>query len=234
MARKVRKAQLEEIEVLHRIGWLSNCPAEIQAAMFDIATVIRLESDATVYRLGAEPGGFFGIEAGCVAFEAAQSSRAPQKGLIFHPGCWFGEITLTGQRIRLVGARTTRPSTLVSIERHRFLALAARQPEVWRYVAELTAGNLARVVGLAEDLMLRDSRQRLAATLVRLAGLREAFPPNPPVIDATQSEIAAIANLSRSMASPLLHELVRDRLIELNRSTILIRDPPGLVARSSQ
>lgn len=231
--KSVKTVRKEEIEVLRRIGWLSNCPAEVQAAIFDIATVLRLESDATVYQLGAEPGGFFGIEAGCVAFEAAQSSRAPQKGLILHAGCWFGEVTLTGQRIRLVGARTTRPSTLVSIERRRFLALAARQPEVWRYVADLMAANLARVVGLAEDLMLRDSRQRLAAILVRLAGLREAFPPNPPVIDATQSEIAAIANLSRSMASPLLHELEGDGLIELSRSMILIKNPAGLVGRTS-
>jgi CRP-like cAMP-binding protein len=224
--KSVKAVRKEEIEVLRRIGWLSNCPAEVQAAIFDIATVLRLESDATVYQLGAEPGGFFGIEAGCVAFEAAQSSRAPQKGLIFHAGCWFGEVSLTGQRIRLVRARTTRPSTLVSIERRRFLALAARQPEVWRYVADLMAANLARVVGLAEDLMLRDSRQRLA-------GLREAFPPNPPVIDATQSEIAAIANLSRSMASPLLHELEGDGLIELSRSMILIKNPAGLVGRTS-
>jgi hypothetical protein len=51
----------EEIDVLRRIGWLSNCPAKIQAAILDIATVLRLEANAPVYQLGAKPGGFFGI-----------------------------------------------------------------------------------------------------------------------------------------------------------------------------
>ena len=80
--------------MLRSIGWLSNCPAEIQSAMYDIATVLRLEADVTVYELGGEPGGFFGIEAGCVAFEAGLSSSAPQKGLLLHAGCWFGEVVL--------------------------------------------------------------------------------------------------------------------------------------------
>ena len=219
----------EKIAVLRRIGWLARCPDDIRDALLDACRISRLDAGAPVFHINDPAGGLFGIESGCIAFEAAQSDRPPQMGLLLHPGCWFGEGTLSGRPTRLVGPRATRPTILAAVELKRFRTLAAGRPEIWRYVAELATENTARVIGLAEDLMLRGSRARLAAILVRLAGLRESSPPSPPVIDATQAEIAAVANLSRSMVSVLLHELERSGFIELGRSSISIADPSGLL-----
>lgn len=229
----MRSLRRDDIAVLNRIGWLSTCPDDIRSALLDIASVLRLEPGAPVFHVGDRPGAFYGIETGCIAFEAAQTDRPPQMGFLLHVGCWFGEGTLSGRHTRLVGARATRPTTLVSVDLAGFRSLAARQPEVWRCVAELATENTSRVIGLAEDLMLRGSSERLTALLVRLAGLREAAPPNPAVIDATQAEIAAVANLSRSTVSSLLHDLERDGLIELGRSTIRVLKPSDLIHRTA-
>ena len=79
------------------------------------------------------------------------------------------------------------------------------------------------------DYQLRGSRDRLAAILVRLAGLRNDDPPDPPVIDATQAEIAAIANLSRSVVSDLLPKMEREGLVSLGRASVKILDADRLL-----
>lgn len=210
-------------------GWLSRLSPERQAALLDTARIVQLDAGALLYNLGDPPGGMFGLVAGCVAAEAAQSDRPPQKGLLLHAVAWFGEGPLVGQPSRVVGIRATRPCTILSIEASAMHAIVRRDPEVWRDIARLAVENQLRVIGLAEDLMLRGSRERLAAILVRLAGLRDPEPPDQATVDATQTEIAAIANLSRSVVSDLLPKMERAGFVTLGRASVTIRDPAGLL-----
>jgi DNA-binding transcriptional regulator LsrR (DeoR family) len=54
--------------------------------------------------------------------------------------------------------------------------------------------------------------------------------PGPAIIDATQAEVADIANLSRSVVSRFLQELDREGLVRLGRATIEIPEPQRLLA----
>jgi CRP-like cAMP-binding protein len=211
-----------------RVGWLSRIPAPLRSALFDVARIRRYAADEVLFAIGDQPGGLYGLEAGSLALEAAQSDSAPQKGYLVHPGVWFGEGPVAGLEARMLGAWATRPSTVVTIEIAAFRRIAARTPELWRHLALLAIENSGRIIGLAQDLMLRGSRERLAALLARMAGLREAHPPIPPIIDATQSEIAAIANLSRAVVSRLLLEMERDGVVRLRRAGVEVLDAERL------
>jgi hypothetical protein len=129
----------------------------------------------------------------------------------------------------IVGAWATRPSKVLCIEIAAFRRVAARDPELWRHLVLLGLHNQRRLIGLAQDLMLRRSRQRLAALLARLAGLREDHPPADPAVDATQGEIGAIANLSRGVVSRLLLEMEEEGLVRLRRASVEILDPDRLL-----
>ena len=214
----------EAIAIVRRVGWFSRLPDQLQSELLDVARPFRLEPGETVFRVEGPPGGMFGICSGCMAVEAAQSDRPPQKGLLLHPGVWIGEGVIAGRNSRLVGVRATRPSVLLAIDMSGFGRVAARHPDLWRHLALLAVENQARSIGLAEDLMLRGSRTRLAALLLRLAGLREDHPPDPATIDATQSEIAAIANLARSVVSTWLLKMERDGAVHLKRAAVEILD----------
>lgn len=195
----------------------------------DAARLRAIEADAPVFRMDDPAGGLFGVASGCVATEVARSSGLPQRGLLLHPGAWFGEGVIAGRPTRLVGARAAVDSALLCIELAAFRRVAARHPEVWRHVALLAVQNLDRTIGLAEDLLRRGSRERLAAILVRLAGLRDDPPAEDPVIHATQQEIAHITNLSRSVVSTLLPKMEREGLIALGRGRIRMLDADRLV-----
>lgn len=118
---------------------------------------------------------------------------------------------------------------MLAIEIAAFRRVAARTPDLWRHLALLALENAGRAIGLAQDLMLRGSRERLAALLARLAGLRDAHPPSSPIVDATQSELAAIANLSRSVVSALLLDMERDGVVRLRRAGVEIVDAERLL-----
>lgn len=213
---------------LEERGWLSELPGPMRSALLDVSRLRLYRAGDRVYNLDDPPSGFYGLEEGCLALEAAESGD-PQKGFLIHPGTWIGEGPVAGREARLVGAWATRPSKVLSIEIAAFRRVAARTPELWRHLVLLGLHNQRRLIGLAQDLMLRGSRQRLAALLTRLAGLREDHPPADPVVDATQGEIGAIANLSRGVVSRLLLEMEGEGLLRLRRASVEILDPDRLL-----
>jgi len=214
---------------LEETGWLSELPSPLRAALLDASRLKRYGAGDRVYGLGDPPGGLYGLEEGCLALEAAQSDTPPEKGFLIHPGTWIGEGPVAGLEARITGAWATRPSKVLSIEIAGFRRVAARDPDIWRHLVLLALQNSMRVIGLAQDLMLRGSRQRLAALLARLGGLRNDHRPVPAVVDATQVEIAAIANLSRGVVSRLLLEMEQEGLVQLRRASVEILDPERLL-----
>lgn len=214
---------------LEDTGWLSELPPPLRAALLDVSRLKHFGAGDKVYGLGDPPGGLYGLEEGCLALEAAQSGSPPQKSYLIHPGTWIGEGPVAGLEARITGAWATRPSKVLSIEISGFRRVAARDPELWRHLVLLALQNNMRVIGLAQDLMLRGSRQRLAALLARLGGLRDDHRQVPAVVDATQGEIAAIANLSRGVVSRLLLEMEQEGLLQLRRAGVEILDPDRLL-----
>jgi CRP-like cAMP-binding protein len=214
---------------LEETGWLSELPPPLRAALLDVSRLKRYSAGDRVYGLGDPPGGLYGLEEGCLGLEAAQSDSPPQKGFLVHPGTWIGEGPVAGLQARITGAWATRPTKVLSIEIAGFRRVAGRDPDLWRHLVLLALQNNMRVMGLAQDLMLRGSRQRLAALLARLGGLRDARRPVSAVVDATQGEIAAIANLSRGVVSRLLLEMEQDGLVRLRRASVEILEPDRLL-----
>ncbi len=214
---------------LEETGWLSELPLPLRSGLLEISRLKRYRAGDWVYGLGDPPGGLYGLEEGCLALEAAQSDSPPQKSYLIHPGTWIGEGPVAGLEARITGAWATRPSKVLSIEIAGFRRVAAREPDLWRHLVLLALQNMTRGMGLAQDLMLRGSRQRLAALLARLGGLRDDHRPIPAAVDATQGEIGAIANLSRGVVSRLLLEMEQEGLVHIRRASVEILDPDRLL-----
>lgn len=130
---------------------------------------------------------------------------------------------------RYVGVYATRESTILQVDDMDVRRIAAVHAELWRYLALLTLENHYRTMALAHDLMIRGGRRRLVALLARMAGLRDEVVPDRLVIDATQSEIADIVNLARSVVSSFLKELERDGILRLNWSSVEVLRPDRLL-----
>ncbi len=220
----------EAVSFARSAGWASRLPPALQESLLAAARLRTLPAGSRLYAIGDSLGPIYFLARGCLAAEVSPSANPPMKSMLLYPGAWLGE-GITASTDRRVGVWATRKSAVLSVDAGDFRRVATRDPELWRHLALLALENHYRTMGLAHDLMIRGGRRRLSAILARLAGLRDEVVPDPLVIDATQAEIAEMANLARSVVSSFLQEMERDGILRLSWGAIEVLSPRVLLGR---
>jgi CRP-like cAMP-binding protein len=203
----------------------------MQEAVLD-AAIIRTASQGTEFvRREEVRGGLFAIARG--AAEICFPSGHPDTRAIHmvHAGFWGGYKCLIGQpRFLSLTARSDVLWALVpisSLER-----ILAANPAWWRFVLLMADGMIDTLTAAYSDSTRQDSHVRACATLLRLAGCRDEDPPGdiPPEVRLSQSDVAAVAVMSRNTFNGIVGELLQLGLIELGYRSIRLLDPAALRA----
>jgi CRP-like cAMP-binding protein len=151
---------------------------------------------------------------------------------IGHPGSWFGYVGMfTGGELPMgVTARTD--VMLAGLGQLQLEQLIAEHPEWWRHIGLLGVlyGNAA--INVAADLLIRDTRRRCAASLLRIADCRFESPADAEPVEAplSQDELAALSNMSRTTISTIRRDLENDGLIKLGYRSVPVIHPARLRA----
>ena len=169
---------------------------------------------------------------GTVTLTTALSVPDTPLTTISHPGLWFGYVPLLAND-KLVTSIMARCDVMVgTITPSDLEALLSTNPPWWRHVGTLGIlyGNLA--ANIAADMMIRDSRRRCVASLLRLGNCRATDPDVAWPIEApmTQEELAANANLSRTSVASILRDLEDQKLIRLGYRSVILDKPDVLRA----
>ncbi len=175
-----------------------------------------------------DPGGMWGLAEGALSVEFAPGTRDPQMGYILLPPVWVGEGGVISGVRRMVGFSTTRRSILLHLPIHQFVNISRDEPLIWRWVSKAQNRNFERTLGMVDALMVRNSDARVAAVLSKLGGRLGIHADAPRVLDVTQTQLAAIANVSRTVLNPVLKKLESKGAIELGFGTITVADPAAL------
>lgn len=216
--------------VLATTGWLTLVPEGFRQQVLARSTLREFRRGDAIYRLGDEPGGIWGIVSGGLAVEVAPAERGPYFAHFARPGAWFGEAAIITRMPRRVGLRATRPSLLACLPLHQFEAIAAADPLAWRWLSVLSVMHTDLAISVGDDLMIRDPRCRTVALLLRMAGCRAGETGPDFEVDASQSDLASIVNLSRNAVGTILIELEASGMIETGYRRIRIRDATALRA----
>ena len=154
------------------------------------------------------PGNLFfaGIARG--AFSAIPAVGAPDAPVMHIGGApfWFGTNPLLGGMARTMSVVAQSPCLVARVPQHVVAALLAENPERWRFITQLATEILNTALLVASDLLMRDSRRRCIAVLLRVAGCRTGNAVTGTA-EMTQDELAAMANLSRQTIGPILRAL---------------------------
>lgn len=107
-----------------------------------------------------------------------------------------------------------------------------RHPADWEAVAHGISDLLLMGAGAHADLLIESSRNRVAATLLRLGGNRHRRYPQcvPRLFECTQDELARATGLSRNTAGLHLRTLERQGHIGIGYGQIAILNPQALAA----
>ena len=210
-----------------RSGWLRRAPDPLAEQILAAGTWRTFADREIVYGLGAEEQSIWGIDSGCIRMHLTFNEAEPRFCHVAGPGSWFGELAFVTGLPRPFEMEAASASRLLRFGRQDVDRIATARPEIWFEIARLAALNEAQAIGSADDLMLRDTRKRLAALLLRLAAQRNAFQGTTPidVIPATQGEIADACGLSRSVAASAMAAFVASGAIKTEYGRIRILQP---------
>ena len=129
-------------------------------------------------------------------------------------------------------ASATEDAEIAFISRRDFHAYCLEHPEVALKVLAQVGARLRRLVGIIEELSFTTIRQRLIATLVKLAqsegkktdrGIEFQLP-------STHQELASQLGTVRELISRNLMRLQAEGLLEVDARHIVVRDIKGLTA----
>jgi CRP/FNR family cyclic AMP-dependent transcriptional regulator len=213
-------------------GWLARTPPVIRDAVLKRCTLCDVAPDERVCEIGKPPSGIWGVVSGGFALEFATDEQGPHFAHIFRPGTWFGECEVFEQRAQFVTVVATRPSRCLRLSPVALDAVARDHPLLWRYVAILAGAHVADALGALSDSTIRETDARLAAILLRLAGVRlhEQLSDPEPELDLTQNDLALLANVSRATIHETLTRMESAGLIARSYGHLRILDTAGLRA----
>lgn len=227
--------------LLRQCGWLAATPVEFQDEVLRNANFYEFDKGKWIYRPGDAGDGLWGVVEGGLHVIFTHGVHGTRAGVFASTGFWTGEGSMLAREPRTIGLRTTRATQMVHLPGRAFLSIAAQLPDAWRWVGLLTFFHMVGALGLREDLCLRDPEARVLASLHRMLSphwggpaIAEDIKNTPVTIDISQSELAELCNVSRSLLASLLAALKKDGLIEPGYGTITVLQPTRLEDRLSE
>lgn len=218
-----------DIEALQSGDWLRSQPEVFRNALIEAAVWREIKAGTTINHGGDAVGGMWGVARGQVDMSSALSTADSPIADIHLPGRWGGTGPIFGKPRAADG--TVRVASLIAfVPLPRLQVLLHQNPEWWQCLGQLAIEYAYRYGGATGDLLIRDSRLRCIAVLLRLADCRHHDPLRPPNIFLSQIDFAAAVNMARHTAGEVLRQLRAAGHIELGYCSVTIRDAAALRA----
>ena len=159
------------------------------------------------------------IESGAV--KVSVTSMTGKEGVValLGAGDFLGEDCLAGQPSYRASAAAITPSMIVGVDKRHMLRLLREQHAMSdRFIAHLLVRNMRSEEHLADHLF-NSGQQRLARTLLLLAGYGKPSPPDHVLLlRISQETLAAIVGTTRSRINIFLRQFKKRGFIEYRRA----------------
>lgn len=210
-------------------GWLANQPPDFQAALLARATLVAFRAGEPVFHVQDRPGGIYGIADGAIAVLVATERRTPRLAHVLRCGIWFGHGPLFGGGTRKLGFRAMEFASTMHVPLQALDDLAQASIPGARALGSLANSNMDVAIAAVTDLLIPRAEQRIAATLLRVAGVAAgAGQGDPRGCRMTQADLAEMANASRQVVNQTLAGFASRGWVGLGYQRITILDAQAL------
>jgi CRP/FNR family transcriptional regulator len=144
----------------------SGLPANDLETISSFAKLVRVDKGGYLFREGDAALGFYLVQTGAINVHRVSKTGREQVIHVFRPGETFAEATLATPTGYPADARAVQNSTVILIPKREFLDLLARRPDLSLRMLAAMSLHLRVLVGLVEDLQLKDVETRLANWLL--------------------------------------------------------------------
>jgi CRP/FNR family transcriptional regulator, cyclic AMP receptor protein len=191
-------------------------PAEISTALLARGRTMRLDAGQTLFVAGDPGDGCYSVAEGLLKVSIVSPNGGERILAILGPGAVVGELSILDDSPRSAAVIAVRETRLQFVSRAAFDFVARDHPEVFRHLAILLARRLRDIDDTLAATGFMSLKGRVARALI---GLAEAFGKDVGAgrilirQKLNQSDIAAMAGISRENVSRILQDWMRRALV---------------------
>ena len=172
---------------------------------------------------GAHARTLFFVVAGVVKLFKTSSEGKEQILSLMRPGESFNDVPMFDMGPAPANAQALGPVILYGIQREDLDNMLIQFPGLSQNIIHILARRIRYLISLVEELSFRSVVSRVAKILIENIG-----DPSQSGAKLTQRDMAAMAGTAREVVSRSLRYLEDEKLIEIRRHQIAIRDKKGL------
>jgi CRP-like cAMP-binding protein len=212
-----------------RLGILAGAPTDLRRLVEDLATRVRYEAGATLFRQGDEGEAFYLVREGEIEISVLSPTGRRLALDVMRTGDVLGEIALFGGS-RTATAIALKPSVLDEVRRSDVLAAIRARPELALQFVDLLCERLRTVSAKLEERAFMALPARVASRLIHLDRKIGDGGGGVPI---SQADLADFVGATREGVAKVLAEWRGLGLVSLSRGTVRIVNRPALVAVAS-
>ena len=203
-------------------------PASDISAITAFVVSKRLAKGDYLFREGSPSEGFYVVQTGGINVHRVNAAGKEQVIHLFLPVESFAEATLATDGGYPADARATEATTVLLVPKRDFIALLRGRPELALRMLGSMSQHLRVLVGLLDDLTLKDMESRLANWLLKRCP--RPLPDKPVVLqlDRTKRVLAAEMGATSETLSRTLAKFRDEKLLTVKGNSITLTRPRAL------
>src|SRR3984893_3549391 len=213
---------------LRRCSLFSELPAQDLQYIASFVVQKRLGEGECLVREGASFEGFYGVDPGALSVPVVNASGKMQVIHIFRAGESFAEAALAENTGYPADARALEQTSVLLVPKAPFLELLQKRSELALRMLGSMSRHLQALVGLIDDLTLKDVQTRLVCWLLKRCGKPLGDKAAIVELDRTKGVLAAEFGTTNETLSRTFAELRNLKLVVVNGRTITILNPRKL------
>lgn len=228
--------QLAELKQAAIINTMRSCQLFSGLASADLKNVAaitllkQLKKGDYLFREGEPSRGFYIVQQGAINVHRVGTSGKEQVIHVFRPGESFAEATLATETGYPADARALEPSQVLLVQKQEFIGLLRRHPELALRMLGSMSQHLRVLVGLLDDLTLKDVETRLANWLVKRCPRPDDDKPVEIELTMTKRVLAAELGTVSETFSRTLAKFREQNLVAVKGRVLTVLSPARLSA----
>jgi CRP-like cAMP-binding protein len=195
-----------------------------------ISVLKRLSKGEYLFHERDPSRGFYVVQKGAINVHRVSASGKEQVIHVFRAGESFAEGTLATEAGYPADARALESSQVLLVQKSEFITLLKRQPELALRMLGAMSQHLRVLVGLLDDLTLKDVETRLANWLVKRCPNPDAVTPARIELTMTKRVLAAELGTVSETFSRTLAKFREQKLISVKAKMLTVLSPARLNA----
>jgi CRP/FNR family transcriptional regulator len=203
-------------------------PAADIAAIASFVIPKRLDKGEYLFREGDRSEGFYVVQSGAINVHRVSAAGKEQVIHLFLPVESFAEATLATETGYPADARATEATTVLLVPKNDFIDLLRRRPELALRMLGSMSQHLRVIVGLLDDLTLKDMETRLANWLLKRCPRPITDRTIEIKLDRTKRVLAAEMGTTSETLSRTLAKFRDQSFLRVKGNTITLTKPREL------